>query len=127
MLSVCFISPRSEARARMRAGGLVARLALELLPPNVDPAQVTVLLVASPFRVPPVALMPSADVQQWRLDRVAATATGTTFLAVSGGLHDWQVPERAAAWPTQVCRAASASWLKLLGRYRTLSLSTCSS
>ena len=56
------------------------------------------LAIASPHGMPPAAPMPSSALLESVLQRGDKPAF---TLAISGGLHDWQVPVRAALDPAR--------------------------
>eukprot|EP00892_Ulva_mutabilis_P005156 jgi/Ulvmu1/3011/UM015_0051.1 len=72
-------------------GGVAARAAVTLQQTSVVPLLIG---VASPYAMPPLALLPST----WRLHE-QLQRFGRPYLSLSAGLHDFQVPAAAAAPP----------------------------
>lgn len=85
----------------------MARVALGML--RDVKAQIVLINIASPFHLPPTALIPSADVVQWRAEHALHLVqhVAVAVVSISGGFHDWQVPSEAAVWPPQVCARSS--------------------
>jgi hypothetical protein len=84
----------------------VARVALSTLQ-DVQ-ALVVLINIASPFHFPPTALLPSADIMQWRAEHALHTIQHAAVVSIAGGFHDWQLPSAAAVWPPQVCESCTA-------------------
>lgn len=78
-------------------GGIAARAALSR---RAGDGACLVMCVASPYGMPPLALLPSAGMLNRRMQQRGTK--DPPYLSISAGIHDFQVPTAAAAPPAAV-------------------------